>query len=104
MTAQTHLLQKAITFCRAGDCDTARRLLLGILRTDESNQAAWIWYGETFLDLEERLGIYERALMEYPQMQQVRRAYRRSTCSPEDNLAGIESATAVIRAACKAGQ
>ncbi len=76
MPAQSQLLKRAYAAARAGDCETARRLLQGILLMDKTNEAAWMLYAGTFPDPAQRRDVLRDAIARNPDMPQVRAAYR----------------------------
>lgn len=76
MPVKDHLLQRAKELTYRGRPSDARRLVLALLKDEPDNEAAWLCYGETFPDLNDRLRIYERALQQGTEMPRIQRAFR----------------------------
>lgn len=92
MLAQNHLLQKATAFLRSGDQQTARQILLGILKENNVNQAAWIYYAKTFASPMEQVTALRKALECRPEMKEVRRAL----LTLEEKITTLQSTTVAL--------
>ncbi len=73
MPVKDHLLQRAKELACNGRHADARRLVLALLADEPDHEAAWLCYGETFIDLDDRLRIYEKALEQGAEMPRIRR-------------------------------
>lgn len=73
MPVKDHLLQRAKELAYSGRQADARRLVLALLADEPDHEAAWLCYGETFTDFDDRLKIYEKALQQGAEMPRVRR-------------------------------
>lgn len=76
MPVKDHLLQRAKELAYSGRQADARRLVLALLVDEPDHEAAWLCYGETFTDLDDRLRIYEKALQQGAEMPRIQRTIR----------------------------
>ncbi len=76
MPVKDHLLQRAKELTLNGRPIDARRLILALLKDEPDNEAAWLCYGETFTDLDDRIRIFERALQQGVEMPRIQRSIR----------------------------
>ena len=83
MPVKDHLLQRAKELAYSGRQADARRLVLAVLVDEPNHEAAWLCYGETFTDLDDRLRIYEKALRQGAEMPRIQRTIRQIICTRE---------------------
>lgn len=72
MTQET--LKQAISLSRAGKKLEARELLEGILKADPQQEAAWLWFADTYQSAGRRLQVLDTALHMNPDSQMVAQA------------------------------
>lgn len=73
MTGETSL-QEAITLVREGRQAEARRILENLLRVEQANETAWLWYVECVETAGERVQALERCLRHNPGASRARAA------------------------------
>jgi hypothetical protein len=64
------LLERGISFVKAGQEENARSLLKAVIHEDPHNQFAWGWYVQSFRDGDARLQAFDEYLECFPQDQQ----------------------------------
>jgi hypothetical protein len=62
-------LNKAIELSRSSKKIEARELLLAIIKVNSQNEAAWLWYADTFSDNLDRFAAMEQCLQNNPNSQ-----------------------------------
>lgn len=62
MPVSDHLFKRAVELSKAGKKDDARKLLNYILKQDPQNEAAWLWYADTFADPARRKMVLQKVL------------------------------------------
>lgn len=67
-------LKDAIALIKVGEPESARKILIQILRENPHNETAWIWMAETMTDLNQRIAVLEQCLKNNPQSELARRA------------------------------
>jgi hypothetical protein len=67
-------LKQAISLSRAGKKLEARELLEGILKADPQQEAAWLWFADTYQSAGRRLQVLDTALHVNPGSQMVAQA------------------------------
>jgi len=76
-------LNAGIEAARAGDQETARRLLQQVLTADPNNEVAWMWMASVAKSVAERRACLERVLRINPNNTRAREALRRLEAVPE---------------------
>lgn len=90
-------LREAITLVRAGDKDTARKLLMDILENDPTNETAWLWFVDTLESDREKIIALKGLLKINPKSQAAHLGLKRLTGElpeevvPEEGLAPEEN-------------
>lgn len=67
-------LKDAIALIKVGELESARKILIQILRENPHNETAWIWMAETVTDLNQRIAVLEQCLKSNPHSDLARRA------------------------------
>ncbi len=60
------MLYEAIALIREGKLDEARRMIFEIIRSEPTNEMAWMWLAETLSSDSDRMKVLQACLLENP--------------------------------------
>lgn len=99
-------LAQALVLIRQGQKESARRILLALLKTNPGNEPAWLWLAETADSVDQRILVLEQTLKHIPNSQIALQGLRRlraiqelSATKPDQQTTGSQFAAAMPQVA-----